>query len=324
MSSADDSEYFRDRKRASIVMSLSASESAIRKIHLELADKYAVLADDPIRGAKAVSTSTGKTPIGDTKQADSHFEASAIGKSGGGANDDVAYQRAEPSDVEAIAGNVTIAAAANRITSRTFGAAASTADRLTARGHDAVGKVPATPTASWPAKNADWSTDVMTQGGYAFRIRQASNADHAATSAFAADFDPERTQSSILSDLRHTKDRHKLGGQDGDADPPRIYLAIETDSDRIIATAAAVRDPNRPTVWAVLIIRPEFREGGIRSRLLDHLAALAFGGGISTLIAIEEHSSPDLPDTDQQAGWVTSRYVPDPRFIVLSKTIPSS
>jgi hypothetical protein len=315
MSSDGASEYFLDRKRASMVMSLSASEPAIRNIHLALADRYAELADD---SADRPDTEPGSLEI-EPRVFRRRSGRLTMAKSKVATSGDGARPRTEPLDITAVAGNVTIAATAEEVTSLTPQAAASTADRLLARGHEAATQQPEAAASRLPSRNADWSSDVSTQDGYAFRIRQASNSDQVATTAFSEDFDPEGMQASTLKGLQYAGSRHQ-DRHDDDAGPTKHYLAIESDTDRIIATAVAIKDRARPTIWAILIIRPDFKDGGIRWRLLEHIAALAIAGGISTLVAIEELSDQDL-DTDHQSGWIASRYTPDPRFIVLSKTL---
>lgn len=172
-----------------------------------------------------------------------------------------------------------------------------------------------------PPRNADWSADVTTRSGYAFHLRRASHMDEAGLSEFTGRFDPDGLQARVLPAAKDAEGQQEGAAPDGENCRTEQYLAIEPDTDRIIATGLMCIDQSLSCVRAALVIRPDYRSGGIRWRLLEHIAQSVADSGVHTFEAIESREGQEPADLDPRPGWTAGAYEGDPTLIVWRRSL---
>lgn len=170
-------------------------------------------------------------------------------------------------------------------------------------------------------KYPDESATVTRQRGKALGLQGPSRRAELALSNFSKQFDGDELHSRFMTAARCN------GGQEGCVVKEKgehqleNFLAIEPDSNRILATATVAIEQRTRIAKAVLVIRPKFEKDGIRWRLLDKIARFAESMGVQTLEAIENRRKQGFLNLECHAGWTATPYRADPTLMVLRRTI---
>ncbi|KQM28244.1 hypothetical protein ASE57_06255 [Sphingomonas sp. Leaf11] len=153
--------------------------------------------------------------------------------------------------------------------------------------------------------------------GYRFHVRPAAPADEPALAEFFTHVSSEDLRFRFLSTVRKvghdqltalvTIDHHRVEN----------FLAIESGTGLVIATAMIAADETRTNAEVAVAIRSDFKHRGISWTLVEHVVQFARSEGIATLESIESRDNHQAIELERDMGWSASPCPGDPTLIVL-------
>jgi GNAT superfamily N-acetyltransferase len=172
-----------------------------------------------------------------------------------------------------------------------------------------------------PLHDADWSADLISRGGYHFHVRPAAPADEATLAEFFTHVDKEDLRFRFLSAVQKVGPDQLKALVSVDHTRTENFLAIESDTGLVIATAMLAADETMTNAEVAVAIRSDFKRVGISWRLVEHVARFARSKGIRTLEAVESRDNHQAIKLEREMGWSASPCPGDPMLIVLRMSL---
>jgi len=198
------------------------------------------------------------------------------------------------------------------------------ADRLpsrTAKGSTVIELVTTRPDSpgapALPLHDADWSADLISRAGYHFHVRPAAPADEAALAEFFTHVDKEDLRFRFLSAVQKVGHDQLTALVSVDHTRTENFLAIESGTGLVIATAMLAADETMTNAEVAVAIRSDFKRGGISWTLVEHVVRFARSKGIKTLESVESRDNHQAIKLEREMGWSASPCPGDSTLIVL-------
>ena len=149
----------------------------------------------------------------------------------------------------------------------------------------------------------DWSRELTTRSGYAFRVRPADANDEAGLAAFFTHVTPEDLRFRFLSAI-------KTVGQDQikrlthvDHHGTENFLAFDAKHGTMVATGMLAADAAFETAEVAIAIHKDFKHRGIGWTLLEHITAFARSRGIKTIESLESRDNHQAIELEREMGF---------------------
>jgi acetyltransferase len=168
-----------------------------------------------------------------------------------------------------------------------------------------------------PPRGADWSEDLTTHGGYRFHVRPATPADEDALAEFFTHVDKEDLRFRFLNAVQKVGHDQLKALVMVDHRRTENFLAIESGTGLVIATAMLAADETLTNAEVAVAIRSDFKRGGISWTLVEHVARFARSKGIKTLESVESRDNHQAIKLERDMGWSASPCPGDASLIVL-------
>jgi GNAT superfamily N-acetyltransferase len=167
----------------------------------------------------------------------------------------------------------------------------------------------------------DWSAELTTHTGFAFRVRPARPEDEAALAGFFAQVTPDDLRFRFLSSIKEV-------GRDRIAAMTRVdhkqtenFLAFADGVPGIIATGMLACDAALETGEVAIVILPEHKHKGVSWELLRHIMRYAEAKGVKTLESLESRENRAAIELEKELGFVTQSYPDEPGLVLVRKDL---
>jgi acetyltransferase len=172
-----------------------------------------------------------------------------------------------------------------------------------------------------PSPSTVWDTDLTTRTGYQFHVRSAVPSDETALADFFTKVEKDDLRFRFLSPIRKVGHNQLAALVTVDHMRTENFLAIETHTGIVIATAMIAADAAMINAEVAIAIRADCKQRGISWTLLDHVTRFAMSKGIKTLESIESRENYQAIEMERERGWMTSPADGDPSALMLRKTL---
>jgi acetyltransferase len=162
---------------------------------------------------------------------------------------------------------------------------------------------------------------LTTRAGFQFHVRSVEDDDAAALSQFLADMTPEDLRFRFLSSAEPVSPVQLAYLAHVHHDQTENYLAFDPVVGCILASAMLAIDAERQNAEVAIIVRSEFKDRGLGSRLLDHLSSRAAALGVGTLRAVESRDNDLAVVVDREHGFLARACPDEPSLVILEKSL---
>ncbi|WP_127754618.1 MULTISPECIES: GNAT family N-acetyltransferase [unclassified Devosia] len=168
---------------------------------------------------------------------------------------------------------------------------------------------------------AQWETDLTTRTGFTFHVRPVRGDDAAALQEFFGHVSPEDLRFRFLSTVKKVGQDRLRAMTEVDHQRTENFVAIDPETDAVIATAMLACDPAMAVGEVAISIRQDFKSRGVSWELLGYVSRFAQARGVGRLESIEDRSNLSAISLEKEMGF-TSRACPgDPTVVVLEKQL---
>lgn len=164
-----------------------------------------------------------------------------------------------------------------------------------------------------------WTASVTTRTGVALNITPARPKDHDALERFFERVTREDLYFRFLTGLRQV-DESRINAMLRDDDDFSIdFLAFESGSDEILATAMLAADANFDSAEFAVCTREDAKNKGISWALLDHAARYAEAMGVRRIYSLQSASQADALQLEREMGFAVRTSPDDPVHMLVEK-----
>lgn len=166
----------------------------------------------------------------------------------------------------------------------------------------------------------DWEVCTETSTGVPITITPARPEDRPALEAFFERVTPEDLYYRFLSGIKKVDDQRIDAMVRDDDDLSIDFLALDSHTDEILATAMLVADPAFETAEFALCTREDAKGKGISWTLLDHAARYAEAMGIRRIYSLQAANDADALQLEREMGFTLRTNPEDPKLKLVEKT----
>lgn len=167
---------------------------------------------------------------------------------------------------------------------------------------------------------ADWSATATTQTGVELAITPARADDRDALERFFDQVTPEDLYFRFLSGMRKVDDSRIKSMLRDDDDYSIDFLALDSDTDEILATAMLVADPEFDSAEFAICTRADAKNKGISWALLNHAAKYAASTDIQRIYSVQSANQADALALEREMGFSVRTSPDDPTTMLVEKT----
>jgi GNAT superfamily N-acetyltransferase len=156
---------------------------------------------------------------------------------------------------------------------------------------------------TWVDGRERWSTDLTSRTGYRFHVRPINPDDEQALGAFFTHVTPDDLRFRFLSAVRVVPHLQLIALSRMDHRRTENFLAIDPETELIIASAMIAADEALETAEVAIAIRADFKHRGISWTLLEHVAGYARARGFKSLESTESRDNHRAIELEQEMGF---------------------
>ena len=173
-----------------------------------------------------------------------------------------------------------------------------------------------------PARAAEAeSVRLETRSGVRLDVRPAGPQDEERLLDFFGHVAPEDLRFRFLSPVRQVRPAQVHSLVDVDHRNTENFLAFDSDSDLLVATAMLAAEPGLDRAEVAIAIRADYRNRGLGWTLLGHVSEEARARGIGRLESIECADNRDAISLEREMGFVASAYPGDATLTLVAKDL---
>ncbi|WOK35991.1 GNAT family N-acetyltransferase [Sphingomonas sp. C3-2] len=158
---------------------------------------------------------------------------------------------------------------------------------------------------------------LSTRSGIAIRVRPVRPTDEADLRALLEHITSDDLRFRFLSAVPHVGDAQIAAMLSVDHVTSENFLAFESDSGKLVATAMIAADAELSTAEVAISIHRDYKGKGIGWSLLDYTAKCARERGIGKLQSIESHDNRAAIELEREMGFTTRPYPGDPTLTLV-------
>jgi N-acetylglutamate synthase-like GNAT family acetyltransferase len=167
----------------------------------------------------------------------------------------------------------------------------------------------------------DWSDDLTTRSGYRFHVRPTFPADEAGLAEFFTHVTADDLRFRFLTAIRKVSHEQLANLVNVDHRRTENFLAIDPESNVVVATAMMAADKALASAEVAIAIRSDFKDRGISWMLLEHVTRFAAASGIKTLESIESRDNHQAIELEREMGFAAHSIPGDPTVVVVRATL---
>ena len=161
---------------------------------------------------------------------------------------------------------------------------------------------------------------LRTRTGLDLAVRPVRPEDEPAIAAFFAQVSPDDRRFRFLTTADHPTHQQLAPLVSADHVLSESYIALERDSDAIVASGLFACDNAGETAEIAISVRADYRGQGVGWALLDLLAEAARARGARRVISIESRGNHAAIELEREKGFVPSAVDGDPGLVMLTRT----
>jgi len=181
--------------------------------------------------------------------------------------------------------------------------------------------IDAPPVSANPLTDDDWSRELTTRSGYAFRVRPADAGDEAGLAGFFTHVTPEDLRFRFLSAIKTVGHDQIARMTHVDHRGTENFLAFDTQHGTMVATGMLAADATLETAEVAIAIHKDFKHRGIGWTLLEHITAYARSRGIRTIESLESRDNHQAIELEREMGFELVPSAGDPSSVIVRHSL---